>query len=73
MYQSSYDGKVKSDPMQLSLWEENHTLLKGGSDSFALKTSVEKFCLQSKPIIQLIQVQSVTADAIFLKMEFKLF
>lgn len=53
--------------MQLSLWEENHTLLKAGSDSFTLKNSMEKFCLQSKPIIQLIQVESVTADAIFFK------
>lgn len=53
--------------MQLSLWEENHTLLKAGSDSFALENSVEKFCLQTKPIIQLIQVESVRADAILEK------
>jgi len=55
----------KSEPIQLSTWEENHTLLKTVSDSLALENSVEKVLLTEQAVTWLIQVQFGTAEAIF--------
>lgn len=45
MEQPPYYGKEKSEPIQLSAWEENHTLLKSASESLALENSVAKVLL----------------------------